>query len=145
MQGGEWCIQYNENSPADKIDIISMSLGSTPQTYGSKNADPKVKMVEKAWASGIVVSVAAGNEGPDYNTIASPGISERAITVGALDDRDTIERNDDDVAGFSSRGPTLYGVKKPDVLSPGVNIVSFRSPNSYLDKSSRVENDYFTL
>jgi serine protease AprX len=149
MDGVEWCIQYNENNPANKIDIISMSLGSTAQQFDDENSDPMVKIVEEAWASGIVVCVAAGNEGPEARTIASPGISDQVITVGALDDGDTPEtRSDDDVASFSSRGPTIYNTTKPDILAPGVNIVSLRSPNSYLDKlqrSSRVENDYFVL
>ncbi|WP_338449689.1 S8 family peptidase [Niallia oryzisoli] len=148
MQGVDWCIQYNIDHPLDRIDIISMSLGSTAQNYGSEDADPMVKIVEKAWESGIVVCVAAGNEGPNAGTIASPGISDKVITVGALDDRDSVERTDDDVASFSSRGPTRYGLTKPDILAPGVNIISLRAPNSYLDKlqkSARVDNDYFML
>jgi serine protease AprX len=149
MQGVEWCIQYNENNPEKKIDIISMSLGSTAQKYGDNNdQDPMVKAVEAAWDAGIVVVVAAGNEGPDNGTIASPGISDKVITVGALDDRDTENREDDAIASFSSKGPTVYGEIKPDIVAPGVNIVSLRSPNSYLDKlqkTGRVENDYFVL
>jgi serine protease AprX len=148
MQGVDWCIQYNENNPNEKIDIISLSLGSTAQNYGNENRDPMVKIVEQAWASGIVVCVAAGNEGPEPRTVASPGISDQVITVGALDDRGTTWRIDDDVASFSSRGPTLYGLKKPDILVPGVNIISLRSPNSYLDKlqrTSRVGSYYFSM
>ncbi|WP_394238442.1 S8 family peptidase [Niallia oryzisoli] len=148
MQGVDWCIQYNIDHPLDRIDIISMSLGSTAQNYGSEDADPMVKIVEKAWDSGIVVVVAAGNEGPNKGTIASPGISDKVITVGALDDNESVDKNDDDVASFSSRGPTRYGLNKPDVLAPGVNIVSLRAPNSYLDKlqkNARVDNDYFML
>lgn len=149
MSGVDWCIQYNEDNPFRKIDIISMSLGSSPQHFGDDSNDPMVQIVNAAWDAGIVVCVAAGNEGPNSGTIASPGLSEKIITVGALDDMDTADtRNDDDVADFSSRGPTIYGDKKPDILAPGVNIVSLRAPNSYLDKlqkASRVENDYFTL
>ncbi|WP_462413090.1 S8 family peptidase [Neobacillus sp. Marseille-QA0830] len=148
IQGIEWCLQYNEGNTGRKIDIISMSLGSPAQNYGNEDADPMVKIVEEAWAAGIVVCVAAGNEGPGARTIASPGISDKVITVGALDDKDTVSHSDDAVASFSSRGPTLYNVPKPDLLAPGVNIVSLRSPNSYLDrwqKSSRVDNDYFVL
>lgn len=149
MQGVEWCINYNENNQQDKIDIISMSLGSSPQSYTSENDDPMVKMVEEAWSAGIVVCVAAGNEGPESNTIASPGISNLVITVGALDDKNTAEsRRDDSIASFSSRGPTMYGVTKPDIIAPGVNIVSLRSPNSYLDKlqkANRVDSHYFSL
>lgn len=148
MEGVEWCIQYNEEHSEGKIDIISLSIGSSPQNFGSENADPMVRIVEEAWAAGITVCVAAGNEGPESGSIASPGISSKVITVGAFDDRNTVEKNDDDIAGFSSRGPTRYNVVKPDILAPGVNIVSLRSPKSYLDKlqkNNRVERDYFVL
>jgi len=155
MQGVQWCIDYNANPKnTDKIDIISMSLGSTA-TYDDQNDDPMVQIVEAAWDAGIVVVVAAGNEGPNKGTVASPGISDKVITVGALDDRDTGSTSDvrdpcfdDDVAEFSSRGLRTAGVAKPDILAPGVNIVSLRSPNSYLDKlqkSARVDEDYCML
>jgi serine protease AprX len=149
MQGVQWCIDYNEKGSPNRIHIISMSLGSTAESFTTENDDPMVKIVEKAWEKGIVVCVAAGNEGPEAQTIASPGLSDEVITVGALDDRNTeTDRGDDDVASFSSRGPTIYGVTKPDLLAPGVNIVSLRAPNSYLDKiqkASRVDNNYFVL
>ncbi|WP_408008740.1 S8 family peptidase [Pseudalkalibacillus sp. A8] len=148
MQGIDWCLQYNVNNPDKKIDVISMSLGATAQKYEQEDKDPMVQSVEKAWENGIVLCVAAGNSGPDAQTIASPGVSDRVITVGAYDDNDTVDSSDDDVASFSSRGPTVYGVQKPDILAPGVNIVSLRSPNSFIDKlqkSSRVDNDYFLM
>ncbi|MGM7703195.1 S8 family peptidase [Pseudalkalibacillus sp. Hm43] len=148
MEGVDWCIQYNENQPDKKIDVISMSLGAAAQKYEEENKDPMVQLVEKAWEKGIVVCVAAGNSGPSGQTIASPGVSDRVITVGASDDKNTVDSNDDDVASFSSRGPTIYDVTKPDLLAPGVNIISLRSPNSYIDKlqkSSRVEGDYFVM
>jgi serine protease AprX len=148
MQGVEWCIQYNENNPTKKIDIISLSLGSAPLNYGYENRDPMVQIVEEAWAAGIVVCAAAGNDGPDKGTVASPGISDKVITVGAYDDRNTVGKSDDDVANFSSRGPTIYNVSKPDILAPGANIISLRSPNSYLDRqqrANRVGQSYFTL
>jgi len=148
MQGIDWCIAYNEEHTDEPIDIISMSLGAPAQRYPNENADPMVKMVEKAWDAGIVVCVAAGNEGPDTGTISSPGISDKVITVGALDDNNTAFRNDDIIASFSSRGPTSYDITKPDITVPGVNIISLRSPDSYLDrtqKSSRVSTQYFSL
>lgn len=89
-----------------------------------------------------------GNSGPDAQTIASPGVSKKIITVGALDDRDTVSREDDDVASYSSRGPTIYGQVKPDLLVPGTNITSLRSPGSFLDKAqktNRVGTKYMTL
>ncbi|ARK30055.1 Serine protease AprX [Halalkalibacter krulwichiae] len=148
MEGVEWCIQYNENNPERRINIISMSLGSTAQHYGNPASDPMVQIVEEAWDRGIVVCVAAGNEGPRPQTIASPGVSEKVITVGALDNKNNVDRTVDEIASFSSRGPTIYGAVKPDIVAPGVNIISLRSPNSYLDKfskSSRHETNYFIL
>ncbi|OLO28188.1 serine protease [Alkalihalophilus pseudofirmus] len=148
MQGVEYCIQYNERNPEHKINIINMSLGAPALRYEDESDDPMVRIVNQAWEAGIVVCVAAGNSGPEYETIASPGISEKVITVGALDDRDTVERDDDDVASFSSRGPTIYGKDKPDIVAPGVNIVSLRSPKSFIDKlqkGNRVGSDYIIL
>jgi len=148
MQGIDWCITYNEEHSNEPIDIISMSLGTTAQRYPNENADPMVKIVEKAWDAGIVVCVAAGNGGPDTGTISSPGISDKVMTIGASDDNNTVLQDDDIIAGFSSRGPTAYGITKPDIIVPGVNIISLRSPNSYLDrtqKSNRVSTQYFSL
>ncbi|MFC4401978.1 S8 family peptidase [Gracilibacillus xinjiangensis] len=148
MQGVEWCINYNERNPDSPIHIMSLSLGTVPFNYGEEDRDPMVQLVEEAWKSGITVCAAAGNSGPEQQTIASPGISDRIITVGALDDRDTVTLNDDTVAIFSSRGPTIYGETKPDILAPGVNIISLRSPNSYIDKlqkNSRVGQYYFSM
>ncbi|WP_108669124.1 S8 family peptidase [Peribacillus acanthi] len=156
MDGVQWCIDYNKDKPyEEKIHIISMSLGASAQLYYDENqqpcenCDPMVSIVEAAWDSGIVVCVAAGNEGDSPKTIASPGISDRVITVGAMDDRNTIEpRTDDGIAAFSSRGKTIYGIDKPDIVAPGVNIISLRAPNSYLDKfqkSNRVDSNYFIL
>lgn len=148
IQGIEWCMEFNEKNPGDPIDIISMSLGSEALIYENEQDDPMVKAVEEAWNAGITVCVAAGNSGPEAQTISSPGISEKVITVGAFDDQDTEAPEDDDVASFSSRGPTIYGKNKPDILAPGVNIISLRSPNSYLDKlqkSSRVGTAYTSM
>ncbi len=143
VSGVQWCI---DNKEEHKIDIISLSLGAAADE--SDCNDPLVQIVDKAWESGIVVCVAAGNSGPDQRTIGTPGISSKVITVGAMDDQNTINRTDEDIAPFSSRGPACGEVSKPDILAPGVNIVSLRAPGSFLDKtskSSRVDDEYFSL
>ncbi|UOE94461.1 S8 family peptidase [Alkalihalobacillus sp. LMS39] len=148
IQGVQWCIDYNEENSENPIHIISMSLGSSAQQYEDESDDPMVQIVNEAWDAGIVVVVAAGNSGPEPYTIASPGISRQVITVGALDDKNTVDRSDDEIASFSSRGPTIYGVDKPDIVAPGVNITALRSPRSSLDKfqkRDRVGTDYITL
>lgn len=133
IQGLDWCIKYNQDATSSRIDIISLSLGTHALKYHQEHEDPLVKMVEEAWKSGITVVTAAGNDGPDSYTIASPGVSERVLTVGALDTTKTPNT----VAEFSSRGPTIYGKQKPDLLAPGVEIISLRSPASHLDRTDK--------
>lgn len=143
IEGIDWCIQ---NQSEYNINILSLSLGS--DAMESAEDDPVVSAVEIAWDNGMVVCVAAGNSGPAEQTIGSPGISPKVITVGAADDSNTEDRSDDAVADFSSRGPTIDGVTKPDLLTPGVDIVSLRAPGSFLDKTNkaaRVDGNYFSL
>jgi subtilisin family serine protease len=101
-----------DGSCDDHADIISMSLG------GSGNPDDPVCLaVEEAVSLGVVVVIAAGNEGPSLGTVASPGLAPCAITVGAVDDYGK-------VANFSSRGPTSNLMIKPEITAPGVQVVS---------------------
>jgi serine protease AprX len=129
ISGINWCINSKE-----KIQAICLSLGSPAESPAQ--SDPVCQAVRKAWEKGIVVCVAAGNEGPQEHTIASPGIEPAVITVGATDDRRTLDRQDDVVASFSSRGPTIDGIVKPDVVSPGTGIVSLKSPKAFLTKTA---------
>jgi len=143
IAGIDWCIQ---NQSKYNINILSLSIGSPAQESAAD--DPVVTAVEKAWDSGMVVCVAAGNSGPSAGTIGSPGISPKVITVGAVNDNNTVDRSDDVVADFSSRGPTIDGITKPNLLTPGVNIISLRSPKSYLNRmnaGARVDQAYLSL
>ncbi|MDP8982255.1 MAG: S8 family serine peptidase [Acidobacteriota bacterium] len=75
-----------DDAVADGMDVLNLSLGGIPATR--RGDDPLVEAVENAVALGAIVTIAAGNEGSDLNTIASPGTSPSAITVGsALNDR----------------------------------------------------------
>ena len=112
------------------IRVVNLSLGHP--IYESAATDPLVQAVEAAVRAGLVVVTAAGNHGtnPDtgvsgYAGIASPGNAPSAITVGASNTFGTDGRSDDRVASFSSRGPSWYdGIAKPDVVAPGVSLVS---------------------
>lgn len=116
-----------------KIDTISMSLGA----WASKpwNKDPVALAVEEAVKAGIAVFVAAGNSGPGKGTIGTPAIAPKVFTVGAMDDKGTVDRADDDIASFSSRGPTIDKLVKPNAITPGVNIMAALSPGSELDRA----------
>ncbi len=112
----------NSNAEAYRIKIASLSLGAGVSSYSKY--DPLVLAAEKLWANGITVVAAAGNDGPAYATINSPGSGKNVITVGSSDDKNTIDPSDDTIAEFSSRGPSHYTKYKPDVVAPGVDIIS---------------------
>ena len=116
--------------------IINLSIGTPANNTCDK--DPLCRAVEKAVEAGLIVVVAAGNSGPERGTILSPGTSRNAITVGAVDDKRTIDPSDDTIAPFSSRGPTLEGLTKPDLLAPGVSINSLS--NTKLDGYSALSS-----
>ncbi|BBM83225.1 S8 family peptidase [Candidatus Uabimicrobium amorphum] len=102
-------VQYS----ALHADVISMSLGGRANPNGNVVEDA----VENAIDNGIVVVIAAGNEGPFMQTIGTPGCVKKAITVGAID-------NKGELAYFSSRGVSVYLDPKPDMVAPGVDVLS---------------------
>ena len=117
------------NHKSYNIKVVCMSFGSEPIGYN----DPIMKGAEKLWNSGIVVVAAAGNSGPKYQTIKSPGISPKIITVGGFDDNRVGEDFDEkyfEIAEFSSRGPAFAKIK-PDMVAPSVDIVSCGLNNTY--------------
>ncbi|MEC7988393.1 MAG: S8 family serine peptidase, partial [Candidatus Thermoplasmatota archaeon] len=113
------------------IDIISLSWGITShEGGGSDGEDMHSRILNEAMELGVVVSVAAGNDGPDNDGLSGMGSSSLSITVGATDDQNTVDRSDDTVAGYSSRGQRRdngdgnpLNELKPEVSAPGSNIV----------------------
>jgi len=120
------------------IRVMNLSLGR-PITQSYKT-DPLCQAVEAAWKAGIVVVVAAGNDGRDnsmgtsgYGTIYAPGNDPYIITVGASNDNGDYERSDDIMTTYSSKGPTVIDhIVKPDLVAPGNLVVSAQSVGSML-------------
>jgi len=116
-----------DGDTSDHADVISLSLGSA-----GEDSDPVCLAVENAIAAGAVVVVAAGNDGPAFGTVSSPGLAPDAITVGAVDSAGRL-------AEFSSRGTGMIVRVKPEICAPGVYITStvpysngyFSSPSGY--------------
>ena len=88
--------------------------------------------MERAWDEGLAVVTSAGNGGPDSDSLDSPAYDPYVIAVGAEDSGGTATIADDGMALFSSRGSVTRG---PDVVAPGVAIVSTRVPGSFLDEA----------
>jgi subtilisin family serine protease len=88
-----------DDAVADGMDIINLSLGDDFATR--LDEDPTAQAVERATKAGVIVVVAAGNNGPGWYRISSPATAPSAIAVGA-------SRNDRafgaslDVPGYSS-------------------------------------------
>ncbi|MFE7407441.1 S8 family serine peptidase [Isoptericola sp. NPDC057559] len=104
IAGMEWAVQQD-------ADVVNMSLGSSQPTDCT---DPIAQSLESLSDEAVFV-VAAGNDGA-RESVSSPGCSEGALTVGAVD-------ASSELAYFSSRGPTSVGhAIKPDLTAPGVDI-----------------------
>jgi serine protease AprX len=111
------------------IRVVNLSLSST--VAESYRTDPLDAAAEQAWFHGLTVVTAAGNEALERDGVTfAPANDPWVITVGALDDKNTWSRYDDSLAPWSSRGLTQDGVRKPDVLAPGVGLVSPLAPGS---------------
>ena len=123
----EWVyLNHNEYD----IKLVCMSFGSDPLGLN----DPIMSGAEALWKEGLVVVAAAGNSGPEFQTIKSPGVSSQIITVGGFDDNridiDSFNENFFEVADFSSRGPA-FSRYKPDLVAPSVDIVSCGREKAY--------------
>jgi minor extracellular serine protease Vpr len=71
-----------EDAVNDGMDVINLSLGSIPAPPVA--SDQEVQVMESAISMGAIVVIAAGNGGPDPNTVGSPGTAPDAITMGAM-------------------------------------------------------------
>ena len=137
MNGIQWIIDNKDTAWAGVdeslhgIDIISLSWGITShEGGGSDGSDMHSMILDVAMEEGIVVSVAAGNDGPNNDGLSGMGSSDLSITVGATDDGNTITRDDDTIASYSSRGPRRdngdgnpLNELKPEITAPGTNII----------------------
>lgn len=126
LKAMEWIY---DNHKKYNIKVVCMSFGSEPLGIN----DPIMSGAESLWKEDITVVAAAGNSGPEYQTIKSPGTSSRIITVGGFDDnRNEEEFNENffEIAQFSSRGPAFKRFK-PDIVAPAVDITSCGIKKTY--------------
>lgn len=131
LAGLQWII---DNRKRYNIRVVNISVGTSVKENMDENS-LLVQGVNAVWDNGIVVVVAAGNNGPGPMSISTPGISRKVITVGSSDDNMAVEVFGSRTKDYSGRGPTPYCIKKPDIVAPGSNIVSCNI-NNYRNSSS---------
>ncbi|KAG2773983.1 hypothetical protein JG687_00013965 [Phytophthora cactorum] len=78
-----------------------------------------------AWSAARIIPVfSAGNSGANgCSSVVSPGDSAKAFSIGASDTSDAL-------GSFSSIGPAVNGLVKPDFIAPGVSIRSAWNGNN---------------
>jgi subtilisin family serine protease len=137
MNGLQWIIDHKDDAwPGVEeenhgIDIISLSWGITShESGGSDGSDMHSRILDEAMEAGIVVSNAAGNDGEGNDGLSGMSSSSLSITVAATDDMNTVDRSDDEIAGYSSRGPRKdngdgnpINELIPEISAPGSNII----------------------
>ena len=137
MNGIQWIIDHRDDAwpGVDEanhgIDIISLSWGITSHESGeSDGSDMHSRILDDAMVAGVTVSNAAGNSGPDNDGLSGMSASSLSITVAATDDQNTVSRDDDTIASYSSRGPRRdngdgnpVNELIPELSAPGTNIV----------------------
>ena len=137
MNGLQWIIDHRDDAwpGVDEanygIDIISLSWGITSHEDGeSDGSDMHSRILDDAMLAGVTVSNAAGNSGPDNDGLSGMSASSLSITVAATDDQNTVNRDDDTIASYSSRGPRRdngdgnpLNELIPELSAPGTNII----------------------
>ena len=120
LAGLRWILEQKERLG---IRIVNISVGSCGKRGMTENS-ALVKGVNQIWDAGLVVVVAAGNNGPKRMSITTPGISRKVITVGCSDDHTEVLVGGHRMVDYSGRGPTAACICKPDVVAPGSRVIS---------------------
>lgn len=114
-----WILECKEQY---KIRILNISVG-----FENKVSDQKLQglmeTMELLWEQGILIVAAAGNKGPKAKSISPLGMKKNIVTVGCHD----LDYHKEGVTlceTYSGRGPSIFSLKKPDIVAPGTNIIS---------------------
>ena len=104
------------------IRILNISIGMDKDATEDKDIVIN-ELLRQTWEEGILVVVSAGNSGPKLMSLSSLGEVAEIITVGCHD-RDYVAKNGRKCSEYSSRGPGIEAIKKPNIVAPGTEIVS---------------------
>ncbi len=137
MEGLEW---VRANADRYNISVLSISMGTEHSTNGQ---DPVSRLANEVVDAGVTVIVAIGNDdlSQNSNIVSSPGSADKVITVGSIHEKNTADRSDDSIAGYSQSGPRPSDGDgddkdelKPDITAPGSDIRScaYNTRNAYV-------------
>lgn len=133
----QWTVDHKDHFG---IRVVNLSL--TSSVADSYRQDPLSAAAEQAWFHGIVVVTSAGNFGSEpFAVDRAPGNDPFVISVGAFDEAGTSSPSDDSAAAWSSRGVTVDGYAKPEVMAPGVDIISTLARGSFLARDAAGPGD----
>jgi serine protease AprX len=114
-RGLEWVLDNREKYD---IRIVNISAGGdAEQSYLDSSL---CQIVERAVREGLIVVCAVGNAGmAPGHPVLPPASSPSAISVGGLDDQNSLDRARRGMYR-SSYGPTVDGLQKPEIIAPGI-------------------------
>ncbi len=127
IEGIQWIIEHNAILNVKVLNLSLQATVASPYWYDALN-----QAVMAAWDAGITVVVAAGNSGPEPVTVMAPGNIPYVITVGAIKPGVYTDNGVDQLAVYSSTGPTESKFIKPDLLAPGSRVLAPFPANSAL-------------
>jgi len=122
----DWVAAHHAD-PGVNIRVVNLSYGT--ESTQSYRTDPLAAAVERVWKSGVVVTVAAGNDGQQQALLNDPAIDPYVIAVGANGTYGS-DGKSFYVTTFTNSGNSGRHV---DLVAPGTSIVSLRDPGSYVD------------
>ncbi|MFB6943545.1 S8 family serine peptidase [Streptomyces sp. NPDC060286] len=112
------------------VDVVNLSIGGLPAL--NDGSDVIAALYDKLIDNyDVQIVIAAGNDGLGTNTVSSPSVAGKAISVAASVSSDTWWADygskvatKQGIFGFSSRGPAENGALAPQVSAPGAAISS---------------------
>lgn len=109
------------------IRVVNISLGG--DHVDLLDGNPVDAAVASLFHAGITVTAAAGNDGVRY--LRPPATAPHALTIGGLDDRNTLDHADDQL-WYSNYGDGIGGTPKPELVAPSIWIAAPLLPGSDL-------------
>lgn len=120
IEGIKWLLRHYKEY---HIRIVNISIGGNSEEL--KREKNRLNLwVTKLWEEGLIVCCSAGNSGPTPDSITAPGNCKKVITVGSYDGK-----------YFSSAGPLVPYITKPELVAPGLHILSTKPSAGYSIKN----------